>query len=93
MFKRILVKMRERVRLGRLTIPDHAFQEMLDDDLMPSDLKHCILYGEIVERQWDEKWSEWKYVIEGDAVDGDSIEVVAKLGPDDTVVVTVYRVL
>jgi hypothetical protein len=90
LFQRILVKMRDRVRQGKLTIPSHAFQEMLDDGLMPSDLKHCVLYGKIVERQWDEKWNEWKYVIDGEAADGRSIEAVAKLGPDDTVIITGY---
>lgn len=65
---------------------------MLDDGLLPSDLKHCLLQGEIVERQWDMRWQQWKYVVTGDAVDGRAIEVVAKLGADDTVVITVYRV-
>ncbi|MDX2040895.1 MAG: DUF4258 domain-containing protein [Acidobacteriota bacterium] len=92
MFKRVLVKMRERVREGKLTLPTHAFRAMLDDSLMPSDLTHCILFGEIAERQWDLKWGEWKYVIAGEAVDGRTIEVVAKLGFDDTLVITVYRV-
>ena len=90
MFQRVLVKMRERVRDGRLTIPTHAFQAMLDDALMPSDLKHCLLHGTITERQWDEKWSEWKYVVAGETTDGRALEFVAKLGTDDTVVITVY---
>jgi hypothetical protein len=40
----------------------------------------CILTGEIVERQWDHSWCEWKYVIAGETLDGGAIEVVAKLG-------------
>ena len=90
MFQRVLVKMRERVRAGKLTIPTHAFQAMLDDALMPSDLKHCLWHGTITARQWDEKWSEWKYVIAGETTDGRALEVVAKLGPDDTVILTVF---
>lgn len=90
MFQRILIKMRERVRAGRLTIPPHAFQAMLDDALRLADLKHCLLHGTITERQWDEKWGEWKYVIEGEALDGRAFELVAKFGPDDTVIITVY---
>ena len=82
--------MRERVRGGWLTISAHAFQEMLDDDLLPSDLKHGILCGEIVERQRDEKWGEWKYVIASESADGKAIEIIAKLGPDDAVIITVY---
>jgi hypothetical protein len=49
-----------------------------------------VLHGTITEGQWDEKWGEWKYVIEGEARDGRAIEIVAKLGPNDTVVITVY---
>jgi hypothetical protein len=82
--------MRERIRGGKLTIPIHAFRAMVDDGLMPSDLKHCLLQGKIVERQWDERWCEWKYVVAGEALDGRPIEIVAKLGPDDVVAITVY---
>ena len=73
-------------------VPIHAFRAMLEDGLMPSDLKHCILHGEMMARQWDMKWEEWKYVIAGEAADERTIEIVAKLGSDDTVVITVYRV-
>jgi Domain of unknown function (DUF4258) len=66
---------------------------MFDDGLLPSDLEHCILTGEITERQWDEAWQEWKYVIEGTGTDLGALEVVARLGKNaDTVVITVYRV-
>jgi len=66
---------------------------MYDDDLLAADLEHCILAGEIIARQWDEKWDEWKYLIAGEALDNRSIDVVAKLGRnDDTIVITVYVV-
>lgn len=92
MFKKVLVEMRQRVRGGKMTLTLHAVDEMYDDELLPSDLEHCILFGEINERQWDEDWHEWKYVIEGPATDDSPIEAVAKLGrDDDTVVITVYR--
>ncbi len=56
-----------------------------------ADLEHCILIGKIITRQWDEKWSEWKYVIAGESLDGRAIDVVAKLGRnDDTVIITVF---
>ena len=76
-----------------MTLTLHAVDEMYDDDLLPSDLEHCILFGEINERQWDEDWQEWKYVIAGTATeDASQLEAVAKLGrEDDTVVITVYR--
>ena len=76
MFKQVLVKMRERMRVGKLTISTHAFREMLDDNPLSSDLRHCVFHGEITERQWDENWDEWKYVITGDAVDGQAIALM-----------------
>jgi hypothetical protein len=92
MFKKVLVEMRQRVRNGKMTLTLHAVDEMYDDDLLPSDIEHCILFGAINERQWDEDWHEWKYVIEGTATDDSPLEAVAKLGRDgDTVVITVYR--
>ncbi len=93
MFQKILIEMRDCVRNGRLTLPLHALDAMFDDGLLPSDLEHCILIGEITERQWDEVWQDWKYVIEGTCTDLRAIEVVARLGKNaDTVVITVYRV-
>ena len=74
---------------------------MYDDNLFAADIVHCILNGEIVERQWDDVWNEFKYIIEGqsaDEIDDETYEqvwlhVVAKLGrDDDTVTITVYTV-
>lgn len=91
MFKRTLIEMQRRVRAGRLTLPVQARDAMYDDDLLAADLEHCLLTGEIVTRQWDEKWGEWKYIIAGESLDSRAIDVVAKLGRhDDTVVITVY---
>ena len=93
MFKSVLIEMRRHVRAGRLTLPIHAREEMINDKLTTSDIENGILRGEIIERQWDEKWQEWKYVIVGRALDGRSIEIVAKFGRrDDTLVITVYRI-
>lgn len=92
MYKSVLVEMRNRVRLGKVTIPLHAREEMYNDDLLKSDIVFGILHGEIIERQWDNDWHEWKYVIEGEAEDRRAIEIVAKLGRnDDTLVITVYQ--
>ena len=93
MFKRVLSEMQRRVKAGRLTLPAHAREAMYDDDLLAADLEHCLLTGEIMTRQWDEKWSEWKYIVAGESLDDRGIDVVAKLGRnDDTVVITVYVV-
>ena len=63
MFKSILLKMRSRVRSGRMTLTIHAREELYNDHLTTDDLEHSIQHGAIVERQWDEQWQEWKYVV------------------------------
>lgn len=93
MFHSVLLKMRQRVRAGRMTLTIHAREEMYNDHLLTDNLENGILVGAIVERQWDEVWQEWKYVIAGDALDGRSLEIVAKLGHRaDTLIITVYRI-
>ena len=85
--------MRARVRNGNLVITVHGRQEMYDDGLLAADVKNCVLKGRIVERQWDEDFVEYKYLIEGPTTTvNDFIHAVAKLGPQDTVIITVYRV-
>ncbi len=62
MFVGVLKKFRNCVHDGKLVVTQHAFEEMNDDDLLQVDVERCILVGEIVERQWDEQWHEWKYI-------------------------------
>ncbi len=70
----------------------HALDEMADDDLFRADIDNCILRGEIVYRQWDEEYLEYKYLIEGATLWSVPIEVVAKLKFNkNTVVITAYR--
>jgi hypothetical protein len=93
MYEKVLYEMRARVRLGRMAISIHTLDEMRDDELIPDDLKNCILTGRIVERQFDEDYAENKYVIEGATLNpSEFIHVVAKLGRKNTVVITAYRV-
>ncbi len=92
MFKSVLVEMRNRARSGNITIPLHAREEMYNDDLLKLDIVFGILHGEIIERQWDNDWSEWKYIIRSESTDGRGIEIVAKLGRNaDILVITVYQ--
>ena len=83
----ILRKMRAAVEAGRLVLTEHAVDEMIVDDLFQFDLEHYILTGDITEKQWDDDWREWKYVIEGESTDGLAVVVVAKLGAHTNVVV------
>jgi hypothetical protein len=88
LYKSILLEIRDRIRRGNLTISYHTRRAMYDDNLFAADIVHCILNGEILERQLDDVWDEYKYLIEGqsaDEIDGQICEqawlhVVAKLG-------------
>lgn len=91
MFVRKLKKFRECARDGKIVVTQHAFEEMNDDDLMQIDLENCILNGEIVERQWDNEWSEWKYIINGESTQGEALEVVLKESyENNSVILTTY---
>ena len=91
MFEHILNVMREQVRTYHYVMTLHAEEEMNDDKLTIYDVESAILTGQIVERQKDQVTGEWKYRIQGNAVDGGEIELVAKLSPTGVLVlVTVY---
>jgi hypothetical protein len=91
MFDRILKRMRERIRSRRYVMTLHAEQEMDADELTIYDVERGILSGKISERQRDEVTSEWKYRIRGKTLDGEEVEVIAKLGPTGKLVIlTVY---
>jgi len=70
-------------------LSDHAFESLDDDDLSLNDVISCFASGRL-RRSWPK---QRKYEIEGDAVDGRSIRVVARLiRPDLTRIITVYEV-
>jgi len=83
--------MREKVRHAEFVVTAHARKEMNEDELSIFDLEHCLLVGQIVERQRDRTTSEWKYRVRGFDVANSPIEVVAKLAPTGKlVVITAY---
>ena len=91
MFKRILMRMREKVRRREYVMTYHARKEMNDEDLIVYDVERCILTGEIMERQKDRVTAEWKYRLRGETVVGGKVEVVAKLSQTGKlVIITVY---
>ncbi len=64
---------------------------MDDDDFSIFDVEHCILHGEIVERQKEHKLAEWKYLIQGTTFKGRGICVVTKISiTGKLVIITVY---
>ena len=91
MFDRILQQMRELVRTSGYVMTAHGVEEMEAEGLTIFDLEHCILTGEIVERQKDRGTGEWKYLIQGKTLGEDTAVVVAKIGPTGKLVmITVY---
>lgn len=92
MFERILKRMREMVRKRQYVMTYHARKEMNDEGLIIYDVEHGILTGQILERQKNRVTAEWKYRIRGETIDGDEVEVIAKLSPTGKlVIITVYR--
>jgi len=57
----------------------HAEEEMSNDDLTIFDVEHCILTGEIAERQRDLNTGEWKYLVKGVSITGANIHTVTKI--------------
>ena len=92
MYPRILKQMREKVRNRQYVMTIHAEEEMDDDALSIFDVEGSILTGSIQERQKDQETGEWKYVIEGQTLVGDTIAVVTKISlTKKLVIVTVWR--
>jgi len=92
MFDRVLRTMRQSVSAGCYVMTLHGQEEMDDDRLSVFDVEHCVLTGEIVERQKDRRTGEWKYLVEGQALSGHRVVVVCEVGPTGKlVIITVYR--
>ncbi len=91
MYERILRRMRARIHTRQYVMTLHAAEEMDDDELTIFDVERVILTGAIIARQEDHITGEWKYLIAGQSVHGDNVEVVAKISlMDKLVIVTVY---
>jgi len=92
MFVRVLKQVRELIRARQYVMTLHAEDEMTADDLTVYDVESVILTGQIVERQKDRVSGQWKYLISGQSLVGDSVTAVFKFGPTGkAVVITVFR--
>ena len=69
----------------------HAEEEMSDDNLTIFDIEHIILTGKIIERQKDNNFFEWKYIIEGLTLTRNTGTVVVKISVlNKLVIITVF---
>lgn len=84
--------MRAAALAGRVYLTFHANRELKEDGLRYEDVINCLLTGEIVEQQFDVDRQEEKYLLYGDAQNGDEMAVVARVGYNDaTVIITTFR--
>ncbi len=91
-FENILDLLQAAVEVGATIFTPHAQDEMNEDDLYIFDLEPCVLNGAIVEKQWDDAYDEWKYLVAGESTDGDDMMVVVKLDQKEQIVfITTYR--
>jgi hypothetical protein len=85
--------MRRLVREGQYVVTVHGVEAMEDDELTVFDVERCLLRGSIVERQRDRQRRDWKYLVQGRAVDGTARVVVGKIGRTHRLVIlTVYLI-
>ena len=86
-----ITHLRQLIRTLSYVVSTHAADELEDDNLSILDLENVVLTGQITERQRDRVTRETKYVIQGNTLDGNAAEVVAKIGHAGRVfVVTIY---
>ena len=92
MFDQVLRCMQDKIRRKDYIMTLHAEEEMNNDCLSILGVENCILNGNIVERQKDQKTAEWKYRISWQVpYGGFGIEAIAKLSPTGKlVIITVY---
>ena len=86
-----IAHLRQLIRTLSYVVSTHAADELEDDNLSILDLENVVLTGQIAERQRDRVTRETKYVIQGNTLDGNAAEVVAKIGHAGRLfVITIY---
>ncbi len=92
MFERILNQLREKIRTRQYVMTIHADEEMDNDGLTIFDVESVVLSGRIIERQKDQQAGEWKYLVKGESLNGESVVAITKIGPTGKLIfITVYR--
>ncbi len=92
MYSKVLEKMQRCVQQGQYVVRPHVHKRMRNRGLAIKDVERAILTGRIIERQWDNTYQEFKYIVRGMAMSGDEIEVAAKIDSTDaTIIITIYR--
>jgi hypothetical protein len=90
---RVLNRIRELIRQGRYDLTDHAWDEMVDDNLLLVDLETAILTGEIVsEDSGDPRGTVYK--IHGVGTDRKTkVGAAVRFNDErDALIITVYEI-
>ena len=86
-----IAHLRHLIRTLSYVVSTHAADELEDDNLSILDLENIVLTGQIIERQRDRTTREAKFVIQGTTLEGDTGEVVVKVGHNGKLfVITIY---
>ena len=92
MHERILQKVRNLIRFKQYIITLRAYEEMDSDNLSIYDIEHCLLSGKIIEKQWDPKTAESKYLIQGSTISSSEVIIAAKVSvTNKLVIITVFK--
>lgn len=92
MYERELGKMRLAVSEQRVRFTSHSLDELADEGYLKADAYHCTLTGEIVEDQYDLRYLQTKYIVFGDARNGDEFGLVARFDDEsDIVIITAFQ--
>jgi hypothetical protein len=55
-------------------------------------VESVILSGKIIQRQKDHNTGEWKYLVRGESLAGETVVAVTKIGPTGKLIfITIYR--
>ena len=86
-------RIRRAIREERYEFTVHALEEMDEDDLDESDVRYCILHGEVSSELTDDPRGI-RFVVLGNTQDESrSMEVVCRFLPSDLLrIITVYQI-
>ncbi|HMV47892.1 MAG TPA: DUF4258 domain-containing protein [Blastocatellia bacterium] len=91
-YEQELKQMRQAVKAGRVRFTVHSVEELAAEGYSEIDAYNCILTGEIVEDQYDLRYRQVKYIVFGDARNGDEIGLVARFDAvPGIVVITAFQ--
>lgn len=84
--KEVLKFIREIVEFGTVIQSGHAKEQMTDRGYTMHDVEHILCYGKVSKKEFNHKTGHWKYIIKGEALDGEKGAVVTAIIRRDTLI-------